>query len=869
MSATIKQVRATEQVSVRDKPPTIEDLLEVAAAYSPEQDLDLIRRAYDYALSAHQGQKRRSGEDYIIHPLAVALILADLRLDTAAVAAGLLHDVLEDTKTTAAKLAELFSPEISKLVDGVTKLTRLDATGLPERRGTADLVRHLPEHASRLMRMSVREQVSPHRLAEELEEAADDLSLLARVGKTGQPELERWAVDSRRLAETATQLAWQFRSGQFSLETANEPLTSIVDGLNRIGRSIRPVEDKLRADGAAGQQPQDAAVRAAQMLREEEGTDRAESLRKMLLAMAEDVRVVLIKLADRLHNMATLIYLAPAKRRRMAQETLDIYAPLASRLGIWQLKWQLEDLSFRHLEPGRYKEIASQLASTRGARERHITECVESLRAELERVGIRADISGRPKHFYSIYKKMQSRSVDFTQIYDLHAVRVLVDELNDCYSALGVVHSVWHPIPGQFDDYISMPKESLYQSLHTTVIGPGGLPLEIQIRTHEMHRVAELGVAAHWRYKEGTRRDARFEQKIAWLRQLLDWQKEVAGAQDFVDTVQRDVFRDQVYVFTPRGEIRELPAGSTPLDFAYRIHTDVGHRCIGAKVNQRLVPLDGQLSNGDIVEIVTSKSPKGPSRDWLNPSLNFVRTAHAREKIQQWFRRQQREENIDRGREVLDRELRRLGLTNSSIVDIAEHLKFDKTEDLLVAIGTGDLSPQAIATRLVPSEQPQQPQPGAELAAPPPPPSGKIQVMGVGDLLSRLARCCNPVPGEPIVGFITRGKGVTVHRADCPNVVAEDERERLVTVEWGRVQQEVFPVNIRLDAWDRDGLLRDVAAVVAEDHVNMSTVTAQVHPDRTAIIRATIEISGIAKLSRIFSRLEGLKGVIGVRRETA
>ena len=868
MSTTVRQVRATDQVAVRDTPPSIDDVLAVLAGYMSPADLDTVRRAYDYAANAHRGQKRRSGEEYIIHPLSVALLLGDLRLDVSTVSAGLLHDVLEDTPITLAKISELFGPETAKLVDSVTKLTRLDITGRPEHRTPADLVRHLPEHAARITRISVREQPSPTRLADELDDASEDLGLLARVGKASLPDADRWLTDTHQLAEAAAHLSRQLRSEEPTFDSISDTVTRIVDGLGRIARQARAAEsERGRPDGAVPP-AMDGAARVVQLLRDEESTERAESLRKMFLAMAEDVRVVLIKLADRLHNMATLIYLAPAKRRRMAQETLDIYAPLASRLGIWQMKWQLEDLSFRHLEPVRYKEIAAQLASTRGARERHIAQCVGELRTELDRLGVKADVVGRPKHFYSIYKKMQARGVDFSQIYDLHAVRVLVDELNDCYSALGIVHSLWHPIPGQFDDYIAMPKESLYQSLHTTVVGPGGLPLEIQIRTHEMHRVAELGVAAHWRYKEGTRRDVRFEQKIAWLRQLIDWQKEVVGAQEFVDTVQADVFRDQVYVFTPRGEIRELPSGSTSLDFAYRIHTDVGHRCIGAKVNQRLVSLDHQLQNGDIVEIVTSKSPKGPSRDWLNPSLNFVRTAHAREKIQQWFRRQQREENIVRGRDVLDRELHRLGLTHVAIDDIASLLKYEKTDDLLIAIGTGDLNPQAIATRLVPTEQEQAP---PETGAPTAPAasSGKIQVMGVGDLLSRLARCCNPVPGEPIVGFITRGKGVTVHRADCPNVVAEDERERLVPVEWGRVQSDVFPVNIRLDAWDRDGLLRDVAAVVAEDHVNMTTVTAQTHPDRTATIRATIEVSGIARLSRILSRIEGLKGVISVRRESA
>jgi len=742
MATIARQIRASERAADRDAPPTLDELLREVGTYLSPNDLEVVRRAYRFAEQAHQGQTRRSGEPYVTHPLATALILADLRMDVDVIAAGLLHDVPEDTPVPMSAIQAEFGDEVARLVDGVTKLSRLT----------------WPAHAEG-----------------------------RTAGKQSEDEVNAWA----------------------------------------------------------------------------------ESLRKMFLAMAEDVRVVLVKLADRLHNMATLIYLPPARRRRIAQETLDIYAPLASRLGIWQIKWQLEDLAFRHLEPDKYKEIAGLLAARRPVREKYITTVILVLREELEKAGIKADVSGRPKHIYSIYRKMQRRGVDFSQIYDLLAVRVLVDEVSDCYSALGVVHSLWHPIPGQFDDYIAMPKESLYQSLHTTVLGPEGKPIEIQIRTHDMHRVAEYGVAAHWRYKEGSKRDLKFEQKIAWLRQLLDWQKEMAGAQEFIESLKTDIFQDQVYVFTPKGEIRELPAGATPLDFAYRIHTDVGHRCVGAKVNQRLVPLDYQLQNGDIVEIVTSKTPKPPSRDWLNPNLNFVKTAHAREKIRQWFKRQQREENVVRGREQLDKELIRLGLDHVKLEEIAALFRYEKVDDLLAAIGTGEVNPQGISTKLM------TPEPSLTEGLPEVGPTAPttvtkgVQVMGVGDLLSRLARCCNPVPGEPIVGYITRGKGITVHRADCPNILAEDERERLVPVEWGRVQEQVYPVNIRLEAWDRDGLLRDVATVVAEDRVNMASVSAISNPDRTATIRATLEISGIAKLSRILSRLEGIKGVLSVHRDVS
>ncbi|MBI4321012.1 MAG: bifunctional (p)ppGpp synthetase/guanosine-3',5'-bis(diphosphate) 3'-pyrophosphohydrolase [Chloroflexi bacterium] len=719
-----------------------EVLSEKLQTYLSPSDLAMVWRAYEFAKEAHGSQVRRSGDPYVTHPLATARILADLHLDAAAVAAALLHDVPEDTGVSLDKIEKAFGPEIAKLVDGVTKLSRINWEVIEESK--------------------------------------------RRISKQSEDELNAWA----------------------------------------------------------------------------------ENVRKMFLAMAEDIRVVLIKLADRLHNMSTLVYLTPVKRRQIAQETLEIYAPLASRLGIWQMKWQLEDLSFRHLEPHKYKEIAGLLAGRRDARERYISGVIKLIEEELQRVSIVADVSGRPKHIHSIYRKMQSRGVDFGQIYDLLAVRVLVDEIPDCYSALGVIHSLWHPIPGQFDDYIAMPKESLYQSLHTTVVGPEGKPLEIQIRTHEMHRLAEYGVAAHWRYKEGGKRDSRFEQKIAWLRQLLDWQKDVAGgAEEFVENLKTDIFRDQVYVFTPKGEIKDLPAGATPLDFAYRIHTDVGHRCVGGKVNGRLVPLDYQLQTGQIVEILTTKGPKGPSRDWLNPNLGYIKTAHAREKIRQWLRRQRRDENVSRGRELLEKELSRMGLVQEKLESVAEAFKFERLDDFLAAIGYGDISPQQIAAKLA-TEQTRE----SEVSFPvverePAETTRGMKVMGVGDLLTRLARCCNPLPGDEIVGYITRGKGITVHRKDCHNILAEQERERLVSVEWGRVEHQVFPVRLRIEAWDRDGLLRDVASVVAEDKINMSSVSAVTNPDRTATITATLEISSIDKLSRILSKLESIRDVSSVSRD--
>ncbi len=719
-----------------------DDLLARTEGYLSDAERAEIRRAFGFAAAAHGEQRRQSGDPYIVHPLAVAIILADLKLDCETLCAALLHDVAEDTDTDLVKIAAEFGAAVARLVDGVTKLRR-----------------------------------------------AEDL--LADPNARSHAHDQTWA----------------------------------------------------------------------------------ESVRKMFLAMAEDVRVVLIRLADRLHNMRTLDALADEKRRRIAQETMEIYAPLASRLGIWQIKWELEDLAFRHLEPEAYRDIARKLQSRRVQRERYIEQVKAQLEAELRKANIEADISGRPKHIYSIWRKMQRRGVDFSNIYDLLALRVIVDDVSDCYHALGVVHQLWRPIAGQFDDYIAMPKDSLYQSLHTTVVGPEGRPLEIQIRTHEMHRVAEYGIAAHWRYKEGTRRDVKYDNKIAWLRQLLDWQQDVAGAQEFVESLKTDIFRDQVYVFTPKGEIRELPAGATPLDFAYRIHTDVGHRCVGAKVNGRLVSLDYQLKNGEIVEILSSKTPKGPSRDWLNPNLNYVKTAHAREKIRQWFRRQQREENIARGKEILEKELQRMGLTKQGEADLAAIFKFERVEDFLAAIDAGDISPQNVALKLLGEQQPPavahaptvEPHPDGQRR---PTASGSIQVQGVGDLLTRIARCCNPVPGEPIVGYITRGTGITVHRADCANVAAEDERERLVPVEWGKTRI-TYPVTIRLEAWDRDGLLRDVAGVVAEEKVNMSTVSAISHADRTCTIRATLEITDIEKLGRILSKLEGIRGALSVARDTA
>jgi guanosine-3',5'-bis(diphosphate) 3'-pyrophosphohydrolase len=594
----------------------------------------------------------------------------------------------------------------------------------------------------------------------------------------------------------------------------------------------------------------------------------AENIRKMLLAMAEDIRVVLIKLADRLHNMRTLYALPSEKQQRIARQTMEIYAPLAERLGIWQIKWELEDLSFKALEPERYRDLARLLDTRRRGRESYIDRAIAELRPRLADAGINADLQGRPKHIYSIWKKMQRKGAEFGEIYDVYAIRILVDEVRDCYAALGIVHALWRPIPGQFDDYIAVPKNNLYQSLHTAVIALDGKPLEIQIRTHQMHQVSEVGIAAHWRYKEGTKSDREYDAKLAWLRQLMDWQRDVSDATEFVEGIKLDIFQDQVFVFTPRGDIKDLPAGATPLDFAYRIHTDVGHRTIGAKVNNRLVPLDYRLKNGDIVEIVTTKGEHGPSRDWLN----VVRTSHAREKIRQWFKRKDRDENIVHGREALERELRRLARTNlgavgqDRLLEVARHYNFDAIEDFYAAVGYGAIGAQSVVMRLGVVDDAQLTLP---TVAPPPSPqrAGGVRVKGVGDLLVRFAKCCHPIPGDPIIGFITRGKGVTVHLRSCPTVTNEREVSRLIEVEWEAAPAQTYPIAVRIEAYDRTGLLNDITQVVAENKVNILAASVSVNPDHTAVLIATLQVASVAQLARVMGRIEQLKDVISVQRD--
>ncbi len=596
--------------------------------------------------------------------------------------------------------------------------------------------------------------------------------------------------------------------------------------------------------------------------------DQAENLRKLLVAMAEDLRVVFIKLADRLHNMKTLYALPPEKQQSISRETLEIYAPLAHRLGIWELKWQLEDECLHYLEPESYEKIKGEVVEEkRDERETRITEVTDQLSRELELAGVEAEIIGRPKHFYSIHQKMKQYAAigkDFDVIYDLLALRVMVNSVRDCYGALGVVHTLWHPMPEQFDDYIANPKPNGYQSLHTTVMLTGTKTLEIQIRTKQMHQESERGAAVvHWMYKEKGKRDTGFEDRISWLRQLIDWHRELSGAEEFLESVRTDVFSDQVFVYTPKGEIKDLRAGSTPLDFAYQVHTDIGHQCIGAKVNGRLVPLNYQLKNGDVVQIMSGKGDRGPSRDWLNPNLGYVQTSHAKEKIRQWFKKRERTENVERGRELLEKLMRQLGVKFSEREHLAESFKHDNLEEFYNAIGYGGITTHQIASKLaaVEEEAPKV----EEVEAPLKRVTSTVKVLGAGDMLTQLAPCCNPVPGDAIIGYITRSRGVTVHREDCVNVLNEEEKERMVAVEWGQANV-LYPVKVRIDAWDRVGLMRDITTMVAEERVNIVAASLVNGEDQTISVFLTMEIGDLAQLSRLLAKAEGVRGVTSVAR---
>ncbi|MBO8129121.1 MAG: bifunctional (p)ppGpp synthetase/guanosine-3',5'-bis(diphosphate) 3'-pyrophosphohydrolase [Peptococcaceae bacterium] len=704
-------------------------LIDTIRTYNPQVNEELLYEALHYAAEAHCNQKRRSGEDYISHPLAVAQILADLELDQETIMGAFLHDAVEDGGIDLETIKEKFGNEVALLVDGVTKLNRLE-----------------------------------------------------------------------------------YRS------------------------------------------------------KEEQ---QAENLRKMLLAMAKDIRVILIKLADRLHNMRTLDFHSASKRKEIAQETLEIYSPLAHRLGIYRIKWELEDLAFRHKNPDKYYTLAKEIAQTRSKREELINEAIQIIQDKIKAMGIKAKIEGRPKNLYSIYNKMVTQGKDLNEIYDVMGIRVIVDTIRDCYAALGVIHTLWTPVPGRFKDFIAMPKSNMYQSIHTTVVGPRGDLLEVQIRTWDMHRTAEYGIAAHWKYKAGARTDKEFDAKLAWLRQLLEWQHELRDAREFMESLKIDLFADVVFVFTPQGDVIELPAGSVPLDFAYRIHTEIGHRCIGAKVNGRLVPLDYKLHNGDRIEIITSKQ-SNPSRDWLT----LVKTSQAKTKIRSWFRREQREENIARGRESLEREAKKQGIDNEllrseKMLDIAKRYSFQTLDDLYAAIGLGSMTASAVITKLknqIPGQEKipevvSDPKKWSKTAA-------GIRVKGIENVLVRLAHCCNPVPGDAIVGYITRGRGISVHRTDCRNAKSwqNKEPERLVEVAWDQSYNAPFQVKIEVIGMDRPGLLGDVMNVLGEMKVSANHVTARGHKSRYASIDLLIETGTLDQLNYLMQKLHKVRDVFEVKR---
>lgn len=602
---------------------------------------------------------------------------------------------------------------------------------------------------------------------------------------------------------------------------------------------------------------------------EEEG--QREALRKMLLAMVEDIRVVLIKLADRLHNMRTLRYLPPEKQVSVARETLDIFAPLANRLGIWQIKWELEDLALRYMEPKTYKTIAKQLDERRIDREEYIQHIIETLRTELKQAGIQAEITGRPKHIYSIWLKMKRKGLGFDKIFDVRAVRLLVGNVTECYTALGVIHTKWQPIHGEFDDYIANPKNNNYQSLHTAVLGHENKVFEVQIRTHEMHHHSELGVASHWRYKEGKHFDEGFEQKIAWLRQMLQWKDEEGNTGDFVDRFKSEMLEERVYVLSPKGRVVDLPHGATPLDFAYYIHTDLGHRCRGAKVNNRMVSLTYMLKSGDQIEILTTNIEK-PSRDWLLPHLGYLKTSRARNKVKYWLKKQDSHEHVRDGQQILDRELQRLNLTDLSYEKIATLVQVSNVNELLTGLGRGDITIAHI-THVINEDFFPKKQAAIPIVSEPDFNTEGVKIKGISGLLTQTARCCKPVPYDSIVGYITKGRGVVIHRRDCPNAVRwqDEDNERLIEVDWGDPNGQdlsVYPVDIHVDAYDRTGLLRDVSTIAANEKINIiSAHTTTDKSDNKVVMNLTIEVTNLNQLSRALARIDGLPNVLGVSRK--
>jgi guanosine-3',5'-bis(diphosphate) 3'-pyrophosphohydrolase len=726
----------------------LEKLLEKLPENYTVADRELVMHAFQAAHEAHEGQKRHSGEPYINHCIAVASILADLKVPPEVVAAGLLHDTVEDTTITLADIRREFGDTVKILVDGVTKLS------------------HLP-----------------------------------RVS---------------------------------------------------------------RGDGHAGKNGDESGEEISPSLLGRRGDIISETLRKTFLAMGDDVRVVLIKLADRLHNMRTLGHMPEHKRRRIAQETLDIFAPLANRLGIWQLKWELEDLGFRYVNPEKYKEIAEQLSERRPDREIQMETIKENLVTLLEKNNIKVEISGRPKHIYSIYKKMQNKDKPFDLVRDVRAVRLIVPDVPSCYAALGVIHTTWRPIPGEFDDYIAAPKDNFYQSLHTAIIYDDKRSVEVQIRTQEMHLNAEYGIAAHWRYKEGGRvADKNYEQRINSLRSMMEWRSDVKDATEFVESMQSDVFRDRVYVFTPRGDIIDLPAGSTPIDFAYHVHTDIGHRCRGARINGKLVPLYQELKTGDQIDILTTKRG-GPSRDWLNQNLGLVKTQRARSKIRVWFKKQEDEQNLAQGRTSIEREIQRLGIKDLNYETLARNLGYKTSDDFFIDVGCGDLSVSKVIREFSQTAESEDILAAGSAPLPDQTSTDAIEVVGLKGMLSNMARCCSPMPGDQIVGFITRGRGATIHRQDCPNILRTKDRERLLQVGWGHVER-TYPIPIKIRAYDRQGLVSDITALLTGEGVNILNIAVSVNRS-LADLRLIVEIKGLTQLSRILTRIENVPNVLEAAR---
>jgi guanosine-3',5'-bis(diphosphate) 3'-pyrophosphohydrolase len=724
----------------KDQILTAEQVIERTTKYLNTEHVSMVQHAYEFARDAHKEQFRKSGEPYIIHPIQVAGILADLEMDPSTVAAGFLHDVVEDTPVTLDELRQAFNDEVAMLVDGVTKL------------------------------------------------------------------------------------------GKIKYKSHEE--------------------------------------------------QQAENHRKMFVAMAQDIRVILIKLADRLHNMRTLKHLPLEKQRRIANETLEIFAPLAHRLGISKIKWELEDTALRYLNPQQYYRIVNLMKRKRAEREEYLDNVVDEVKERLQEVTIKSDISGRPKHIYSIYRKMALQHKQFNEIYDLLAVRIVVNSIKDCYAVLGIIHTCWKPMPGRFKDYIAMPKPNMYQSLHTTVIGPKGDPLEVQIRTIEMHRIAEYGVAAHWAYKEGkaVNQKASFEKKLSWFREILEFQNESANAEEFMESLKFDLFSDMVFVFTPKGDVIELPSGSVPIDFAYRIHSEIGNKTIGAKVNGKMVTLDYQLKTGDIIEILTSKHSYGPSQDWIK----LAKTSQAKNKIRQFYKRQRKEENITKGRELVEKEIKAMEFdlkeifTVDNIKRVAEKFNFANEDDMYAAVGYNGITAAQVANRLSEKWRRLRDQEEAvkeivtEMKSPSKPKKrdSGVTVKGIDNLLIRLSRCCNPVPGDEIVGFITKGRGVSVHRADCPNVNSDDLQNRLISVEWesDSTDRKEYNVDIEISGYDRRGLLNEVLQAVNETKTNINAVSGRSDRSKMATIIMTIAIRNISHLHRVVDRIKQIPDIYSVRR---